>query len=81
MAPEQRISIDSAMRAITINAARMLGLEADIGSLAPGKKADFAVLEENPYQVPPMHLKDINVYGVVFEGTWFGNDEPVRSGD
>ncbi len=50
----------------------MIGLENEIGSIAPGKNADFAVLEENPYQVVPMHLKDIKVDGVVFEGKWFG---------
>jgi predicted amidohydrolase YtcJ len=71
MAPKQRISVDAAMRAITINAARMIGLEGEVGSIVPGKKADFAVLDENPYRVTPMHLKDIHVDGVVFEGKWF----------
>jgi predicted amidohydrolase YtcJ len=71
MAPKQRISIDTAMRAITIDAARVIGLEDQIGSVEVGKKADFTVLDENPFTVAPMHLKDIKVSGVIFEGAWF----------
>ncbi len=74
MAPEERLSLDAALRAITINAARMIGLEDKIGSITPGKMADFAVLEEDPYKVPPLHLKDIAIDGVVFEGRWYAAD-------
>ncbi len=78
MAPEERISVDTAMRAITIEAARMIGLEDHIGSLAQGKTADFAVLDENPYTVEPMRLRDIHVDGVVFEGKWY--NAPKQAG-
>ena len=71
MAPDERVSVDAAMRAITIEAARMIGLEDRIGSLAHGKTADFTVLDENPYAVDPLRLKDIHVDGVVFEGKWY----------
>jgi len=73
MAPDQRISVDTAMRAITIEAAGMLGLQDQIGSLTVGKKADFAVLAKNPYEGDPMALRDIAIKGVLFEGEWFGN--------
>ena len=66
--PEERISIDQALRAITIDAAYVLGLEHEIGSLQPGKRADFTVLEEDPYDVPPTHLRDIEIWGTVFGG-------------
>lgn len=64
----ERISVDDAMRAITINAARIIGMEDDIGSIRAGKKADFVVLEQSPYIVEPMKLKDIPIWGTVFEG-------------
>ncbi|WP_342077005.1 amidohydrolase [Yoonia sp. SS1-5] len=65
------VSLDFAMRAITIDAAYILGLEDDIGSIRAGKKADFTVLEQDPWDVPLADLKDIPIWGTVFEGTPF----------
>lgn len=39
-----------ALRVATLNPARTLGLDGDLGSLAPGKLADFAVLAKNPLE-------------------------------
>ncbi len=71
MAPEQRVSVDEALRAVTIDAAWNLRLDAEVGSIAPGKKADFVVLEQNPYDVRPARIKDIDVWGTIFEGRVF----------
>lgn len=68
MAPGERIGVERAMRAITIDAAYVIGMEREIGSLEPGKFADFAVLEEDPHEVPPMKLKDVKVWGTVLGG-------------
>lgn len=68
MAPEERLSLDKALRAVTIDAAYILGLEEEIGSIEAGKRADFAVLDADPYQVGASALKDIGIWGVVFEG-------------
>ncbi|MFN3658595.1 MAG: amidohydrolase [Pseudolabrys sp.] len=70
-APEQRISVEQALRAITIDAAYSWRKEDQIGSIAPGKIANFTVLAEDPYAVPPSALKDIPVWGTVFEGRVF----------
>ena len=70
-APEERISVDAALRAITTNAAWIMGWEDEIGSIRAGKKADFVVLEQDPYQVDPMALKDVPIWGTVFEGEVF----------
>ncbi|WPZ32707.1 amidohydrolase [Thalassobaculum sp. OXR-137] len=68
---EERTSVEAAMRAITIDAAYVLGLEDSIGSIRAGKKADFTVLEADPFEVAPESLKDIPIWGTVFEGTPF----------
>ena len=68
MAPEERLTVEQAMRAITVDAAYVLGMEHEIGSIRAGKKADFTVLEADPFETPPEDLKDIPVWGTVFEG-------------
>ena len=74
MAPEERISVQQALRAITIDAAHAIGMEDEIGSIAPGKRADFTVLAEDPTAVPPGRLGEIEIWGTVFEGT----PRPIR---
>lgn len=64
----QRIGVDEALRAVTIEGARSLGLEAEVGSIEPGKRADFTVLERSPYEVDLKDLRDIEIWGTVFEG-------------
>ncbi|MFO1477341.1 MAG: amidohydrolase [Verrucomicrobiota bacterium] len=70
-APEQRISIEDALRGITIEAAWSWQKENELGSIAPGKIANFTVLEQDPMTVDPMKLKDIPIWGTVFEGRLF----------
>ena len=65
----ERVSLDAALRAITINAAWVMGYEDEIGSIRAGKKADFTILEADPYRVNPKRIKDIEIWGTVFEGT------------
>ncbi|MDC8784270.1 amidohydrolase [Roseateles koreensis] len=71
VAPEQRISVDDALRAVTIEAAYSLRQENDLGSIAVGKIANFSVLGQDPYKVKPMTIKDIPIRASVFEGRVF----------
>jgi predicted amidohydrolase YtcJ len=64
----QKLSLDLALRAVTWEAAWSLGLEDEIGSIEVGKRADFTVLEEDPYAVDPIAIKDIGIWGTVLEG-------------
>ena len=68
MAPPERITVEQALRAVTIDAAFALRMEQEIGSIVAGKRADFTVLEAGPLEVAPMQVKDIPVWGTVFEG-------------
>ncbi len=66
--PEQRIDLYTAMQAITIHAARTLNLEQEIGSIEPGKEANFTLLADNPFKIDPLKLRDIAVIGTVYRG-------------
>ena len=77
--PTERLTLDQALRGVTIDAAWALGMEAEIGSIAAGKLADFAVLEDDPYELGVERLKDVRVAGTVFEGTPHMLARPVAS--
>jgi imidazolonepropionase-like amidohydrolase len=67
--------VHEALKAITIDAARALDLESEIGSLEPGKLANLTIVEANPYELDPMRLKDLAVKGVVYRGVFHANSE------
>ncbi|MCP4380563.1 MAG: amidohydrolase family protein [Hyphomicrobiales bacterium] len=66
--PPRGLTREEALRAITVDAANILGLESDLGSIQSGKLADFAILEADPTEVPIEELKNMPVWGVMFEG-------------
>jgi hypothetical protein len=67
----QRIGVMDALRAVTLGAAWTLKLDGEIGSIECGKRADFAVLGEDPTAVAPEALKDVPVWGTVQGGRVF----------
>ncbi|WP_096087382.1 amidohydrolase [Agaribacterium haliotis] len=66
--PPRALSVDEALRAVTVDAAYILGLEQDIGSIEAGKKADFVILDKSPYRAGAKALKDLRIVTTVFEG-------------
>ena len=67
----QKIGVEDALRAVTLGAAYTLNLDGEIGSIEAGKRADFAVLDDDPMSVDPTKLKDIGVVGTVQGGRVF----------
>jgi predicted amidohydrolase YtcJ len=65
---EQRVSPLGALRAVTLDAAYSLRLENQLGSIVPGKLANFTILAASPLKVDPVRIKDITVWGTVQEG-------------
>ncbi|MFQ5705425.1 MAG: amidohydrolase family protein, partial [Gemmatimonadales bacterium] len=66
--PNQRISVDEALRVCTMNAARASFEEHLKGSIAETKLADFVMLAEDPHEVDPSRLKDITVVRTIVGG-------------
>ena len=66
--PNQRVSIDDAMRICTINGAYASFEEDTKGSITSGKLADFVILAEDPHEVEPDEIKNIQVVRTVVGG-------------
>ncbi len=66
--PEQALSIETALEIFTINSARAIGLGDTVGSLEPGKSADFIVLDRNVLEIPSDEIADVKVLQTFFEG-------------
>jgi predicted amidohydrolase YtcJ len=67
----ERIPLDAALRAITLGAAYTIGMDDVVGSIEVGKFADFAVLDEDPYDVPAEQLAQLRVWGTMLGGIVF----------
>ena len=67
----EKIAVSEALRAITLGAAYTLHMDDEVGSIEVGKKADFAVLEDDPREMSGDVLKDAVVWGTVQGGRVF----------
>jgi predicted amidohydrolase YtcJ len=67
---KEAVDRETMFYAYTLNAARTIGLEKQIGSLTPGKQADFIVLDRDVFTVDTKALSDTQVLQ-----TWFAGRE------
>ena len=58
---DERIPVYEALKAVTINAAWQYFDENVRGSIRPGKRSDFVILDKNPLLTPPEEIADIKV--------------------
>jgi predicted amidohydrolase YtcJ len=73
LGPAERIGVDQALRAVTVDAAHQLRMDHEIGTIEAGKLADFVALGDDPYDVEPIALKDIAVHGTMVGGEVTGD--------
>jgi predicted amidohydrolase YtcJ len=66
--PEERISVDEALRMYTVDAAYSSGEENIKGSIEPGKLADLTVLNSDPRTVLPNEIANISVVMSIIGG-------------
>ena len=65
---EAKIPLQLALEAHTINAAKGMALDGEIGSIEVGKKADIVVLGENLFEVEPSAISDVEVVYTIMGG-------------
>ena len=66
--PEEALSREQALQFYTRNNAHLMFLEDEIGSLEPGKRADFVVIDRDFLQCPIDELKDTQVLSTWIDG-------------
>ncbi len=66
--PEEKLTLEEALRAYTAGSAYAAFAEGDEGRLAPGYLADVVVLEPDPFAVPPEELKDVTAWMTIVGG-------------
>jgi len=64
----QCVDLETALKGVTINAARQCMLDDITGSLEVGKSADFVLLGKDPRQEPPDEISTIPVLGTWLAG-------------
>ncbi len=74
--PEEALNREQAIRFYTINNARILRREHQIGSLEPGRFADVVVLDHDPLTCPADTIKDIRVLQTYFDGKLVYSNAP-----
>jgi len=78
--PEQRLTVEEAVRAYTLGAAYAAGLEDRLGALAPGKLADLIVLDRDIFTCDPMAIAEAQVLATMIGGKFVWEDEHVSLG-
>ena len=66
--PEEKISVETALKAYTVNNAYVAGEEHEKGMIREGFLADLAVLDANPFEIDPRDLKEVGVLMTVVDG-------------
>jgi predicted amidohydrolase YtcJ len=66
--PEQKISVEDALRAYTINGAYAMFSEKDRGTLEPGKLADLVLIDRDLTRIPAPEIRDAHVVATIVGG-------------
>jgi hypothetical protein len=66
--PHNRVTVKSALKAMTIHSAWQIKMDDKIGSIKVGKYADFVILAENPYEVSEDKIREIQILETIVNG-------------
>lgn len=68
LGPDERITAEQALHAMTLGAAYTLKMDGEIGSIEAGKFADLTVVDRDPLEVDPLELSSLSVLATVSGG-------------
>jgi hypothetical protein len=66
--PDQKLTATEALRGFTADAAYVAFAESEVGRLAPGLRADFVVLEDDPLAVAPRRIPELRIQSTWVDG-------------
>jgi predicted amidohydrolase YtcJ len=66
--PEQKISVEEAVRAYTIGSAYAEFQENEKGDITPGKLADLVVLSRDIFKIDPVEIENVKVVMTIMDG-------------
>ena len=66
--PQERITLEEAIKAATLNAAYVNHLDDRTGSIEPGKLGDLVILDTNLFEVLPSEISEARVQATLFAG-------------
>lgn len=65
---DERVDLPTMLAAYTINAARLMRQDDEVGSIEPGKAADLVVLDRNVLELPPDQIRTARVVRTLLDG-------------
>jgi hypothetical protein len=68
--PDQRLTVEQAVRAYTVGAAMAAGKQAELGRIAPGMRADFTILDRDIFSIDPHEIREVRAAATVVGGTF-----------
>ena len=76
---DQRMTLDEALRAHTIDAAAAIGMEDRIGSLQPGKLADVTIVDGDLEAAAAEQIASLGIWMTILDGdvVWFQEDASI----
>jgi predicted amidohydrolase YtcJ len=74
--PEQRVTLEEALLATTVNPSWLAGDERRRGKLVPGYLADLVVLDRDPFELEPEDMPELEVVATMVGGRWVYNPPP-----
>jgi predicted amidohydrolase YtcJ len=80
LGPAERLPVRDALDLYTTQGAFAMHREGEIGSLEPGKLADFVVLDRNPLRTEPERITDIRVLATLLDGSPVYQSESIFAG-